>query len=217
MAILSKANLTAHVASSDDSRPVLTGVLLAQEGTVSADGYRMLVVPYPKGFEHDEFPARDITQWQPNGGPGVIIPAKAMGDAYKGLPKRRTYLPVIQHAHVSVDEGRAIITTTKDLETVTRTVARVVEGTYPDWHHVVPTKAPEHRVSFELRVLRRMLAAIANTGAQYITFSTFGENLLTGVRVDAWGGDVERGEEPYGVVMTTGNHARGSHPDTRGT
>lgn len=72
MSLIDKAALSVVAAASkDDARPALAGVLVGQGKAVCADGFRLMVADLP-GPPHPDRPP-------------VLVPAKALDAAVKGL------------------------------------------------------------------------------------------------------------------------------------
>ncbi len=118
-------------ASSDDSRPILTGVLLASENgglrLVATDSYRLAV--------------RDLPGTQVLGADQeVLVPSKALSEVAKLLGAGGTVTLRLGERDASFEVGGVQLTT------------RLIEGAFPNYRGLIPSSQPN-----ELRVGRDSL------------------------------------------------------------
>ena len=108
-------------ASADDSRPILTGVLLAAEGTglrlVSTDSYRLAVRDLPGTSVLAE-------------GQHVLIPSRALGELLRLLAHSDSVKLVLGERDASFEVGETRLTT------------RLIEGDFPNYRGLIPTAQP---------------------------------------------------------------------------
>jgi DNA polymerase-3 subunit beta len=117
-------NVLSHVliaVSTDESRPILTGVKIVEEGqgTVFAatDGYRLSVKKIPSRGAFGE---------------GVLVPAKALGEVVKLLDVETSTDVGMQ---LDVKGGRVVFSTSlAEVET------RLIEGVFPAYEKIIPSK-----------------------------------------------------------------------------
>jgi DNA polymerase-3 subunit beta len=132
-----------RAASSDDTRPLLTGVLVAAEGSgtrlVATDSYRLALrdvagtTPLPAGIEQVLVPARALTELQ------RLLPAGAKDDSTT--------------VGLSVGDADATFTVGG-----VRLTTRLLDGRFPDYRQLIPPGYPNQlRVAKEplLDALRR--------------------------------------------------------------
>lgn len=105
--LLGRANLVAHAAEADASRPEYRVLCLLEDGTLSTNGRRLVFVPYPRGLSVEDFP-RTVE------GSTVPLPAavemSALERAVGSMPKRaRTAAE--QCVVLSMLDGAAVILT----------------------------------------------------------------------------------------------------------
>jgi DNA polymerase-3 subunit beta len=130
----------ARAASRDETRPVLTGVLLrlGPEGLtmVATDSYRLAVRQAPL-----EAPPADVRE--------AIVPARALGEAARLA------------GAVKADAVELVLTETQGLMRVGdfRLTSRLIEGQFPDHRQLVPD-AFEHDVAFGRAELLGVLGRI---------------------------------------------------------
>ncbi len=110
----------AFAASSDEARPVLTGVLLTTQGNMlnlqAADGFRLSI----RKAELSSSPARPIK---------AIIPARALAELGRIASDGETTVTMV------LPSGRGqVIFHMKDVELV----SQLIEGAYPDLEQVIP-------------------------------------------------------------------------------
>jgi DNA polymerase-3 subunit beta len=116
-------------AATDDSRPVLTGVLFESDGTklsiVGVDGFRL--------SKHN------ITDVSLNGKYKEVIPARTLSEVMKTLREDEAEIVKI----FRVKGNNQVLIKFKDIEFV----SRLIEGEYPDYRQILPT---DHVLSFDL-------------------------------------------------------------------
>lgn len=110
----------AFAASSDEARPVLTGVLLTTQGTQltlqAADGFRLSI----RKAELSSSPSRPIK---------AIIPSRALAELARVASDGETSVTMV------LPSGRGqVIFHMKDVELV----SQLIEGSYPDLEQVIP-------------------------------------------------------------------------------
>jgi DNA polymerase-3 subunit beta len=115
-------------ASSDDARPVLTGILVTVSGgeltLAAADGFRLSV--------------RTAHLSSPGIGPiEAIIPARALSELNRILHDGDE----IVHVHLPPNRGQ-IIFRSKNLEMV----SQLIDGTFPDYKGIIPTSSSTRTV-----------------------------------------------------------------------
>lgn len=108
-------------ASSDDSRPILTGVLLAPEGEglrlVSTDSYRLAVrdLPGTSVLDSDQ---------------SVLIPSRALSELTRALGEHETVALRLGERDASFSVGG------------TEVVTRLIEGDFPNYRGLIPDTYP---------------------------------------------------------------------------
>ena len=106
-------------ASSDDNRPVLTGVLLARENDglrlVATDSYRLAVRDLPG--------TAILTSDQ-----SVLVPSRALGELARLLGDSEHVTLVLGHQDASFKVGRAHLTT------------RLITGDFPNYRQLIPER-----------------------------------------------------------------------------
>lgn len=108
-------------ASSDDSRPILTGVLLAAEGDgirlVATDSYRLAV---------RDIPGTAVLQE----GQKVLLPSRALGELARLLGNAETVTLRLGERDASFELGGTRLTT------------RLIEGEFPNYRGLIPASHP---------------------------------------------------------------------------
>lgn len=125
-------------ASTDDSRPILTGILLAAEGTglrlVATDSYRLSVRDLPGTSVLAE-------------GQSVLVPSRALAELARVLPAEGSVEMRLGERDASFAVGS------------TRLITRLIEGEFPNYRGLIPPSYPNRltvgRESF-LEALRRV-------------------------------------------------------------
>lgn len=108
-------------ASADDSRPILTGVLLAAEGPglrlVATDSYRLAVRDLPGTSVLAE-------------GQSVLVPSRALGELIRLLGDTETVTLRLGERDASFELGDTRLTT------------RLIEGEFPNYRGLIPSHHP---------------------------------------------------------------------------
>lgn len=143
--ILEGIKQVVKAASSDESRPVLTGVLLTIDGKklrlVATDSYRLAL--------RDEDLAKKIEDVN------VIVPSRAIGELARIIPLGKDEMTVrLSENQVVFDLGETVL------------VSRLIEGDYPNYEQLLPDK---HEIVLEaskdslMQAVRRAALLAQNT------------------------------------------------------
>lgn len=112
-------------ASNDDSRPILTGVLLAPEGTglrlVSTDSYRLAVRDLPGATLLRE-------------GQTVLVPSRALNEVVRALGTAEKLSVVLDEREASFRVDGVRLTT------------RLIDGAFPNYRGLIPQSQPNRLV-----------------------------------------------------------------------
>ena len=150
---------TSYAASVDETRHILTGVLLSFKSnkliTVATDGRRLALVEYemdfPKEAEQD-----------------VILPSKVATELLHSLGDDGEMKLYVKENQVVFEFSDTTI------------VSKLIEGTYPNYKQVIPSQCDE-RVAIERESLLTALKRVSllTTDKSNATKLTFGKNRLT--------------------------------------
>ncbi len=150
---------TSYAVSSDETRRVLTGVLLSfREGkltTVATDGRRLALV------EHEiEFP--------PETERDIVLPSKSVGELMHVLAEEGDLRIFTEKTQAVFQQGDTMLST------------KLIDGAYPNYRQVIPAKFDERVVIAReelLTALRRV--SVVTTDKSNATKLTFADNTLT--------------------------------------
>ncbi|CAB4728600.1 unannotated protein [freshwater metagenome] len=110
-------------ASNDESRPILTGVLLTTEGTglrmVSTDSYRLAVRDLPGTTQLPE-------------GEKVIVPSRALNELARFLNEDDEVTLTLSQRDVSFEVGDLRLST------------KLIDGEFPNYKNLIPDSQPNH-------------------------------------------------------------------------
>lgn len=140
----------AAFASKEPTRPMLNGVLVMADGSVTAtDGHRLINVPGlpDMAAQLADYPA---ARWALGDGDeikGIIVPTWAALEAAKAAPKRPR-VPLFGMVLVQ-RFGEWVHLRSTDLDRDSETRARLVEGPYPNWEQVMPKAEPTLSIGFD--------------------------------------------------------------------
>ena len=138
MKTLTKPHLAlTYFTAKDQTRPVLTGVHVESDTGLAcaADGFKLLVMPLA------ELPDGDYPETPGAGTEPIregIIPAAAVVDAVKSLPKHNNALPALDHVKLSGGGNGKVVLTTTSLDTVRDARTPLVTGTFPTYGQLIP-------------------------------------------------------------------------------
>ena len=176
---------TIFAASTDETRAILTGVLLVRDGdglkTVATDSYRLAVKTVPQ--DQVKIDGGEET-WQ------VIVPARALQELNRMLDPGAEETPVKLRAgqqQIMFSVGPYML------------VSRLIEGQFPNYERVIPTEAERSiLVNREdlLGAIKRA-AIVARAEASKLIFRTQ-NGMLT---ITAESGDVGRAHEELAVQV----------------
>jgi DNA polymerase-3 subunit beta len=161
---------TALAASTDDTRPILTGISLSVEDgnlrLVATDTHRLAVS------------TRSLNGAETTGETKVIVPARALNELMRVLEDGEESM-----LEVRVDQNQILFHT--DRVTL---VSRLIEGQFPPYQRVIPSQytrrltIPRDEFASSLRRARIVARDAAAKGR--VTLHTSGENLIISAEAD---------------------------------
>jgi DNA polymerase-3 subunit beta len=176
---------TIFAASADETRAILTGVLLRRDAggvkMIATDSYRLALRTVPEGSVANLSGAEE---WQ------LIVPSRALQELLRLLDPANTETPVKVTAgeqQVRFEIGPYIL------------VSRLIEGQFPNYERVIPSEAA-HRISLnrdDLQGAIRRAAIVAKAEASKLVFRTQ-DGVLT---ITAESGDVGKAKEELGATV----------------
>ncbi len=176
---------TIFAASRDETRAILTGVLLAWDGSqvkmVTTDSYR-LALRAAGADDVKNVSAGD--EWS------AIIPARALQELSRMLDSEGDGEAVKVQA-----SGERIMFASGPY----RLLSRLIEGQFPNYERIIPTEA-EKTITVNREALLaaiRRAALVARAEASKLVFTGAGERLT----IQAESADVGRGREEMGAVI----------------
>ena len=170
---ITKENLTRHLAAVDHAVSLpLRGIFFTAEGSFSADGFRLLCVPYPEPLGDTGLP-RTLTDWMPGTGEGVIVSAvecARIGASIPDFGAEVTLAPVGDEVWIDVahQDGGA------------HHRVRPITGAWPKWRKIVPAGNPVARLFVTAGMLRAVLDQLAPDGdgmLGIVAIETFADRL----------------------------------------
>ena len=183
MRLLSKEHLNAwKAASTDATRYVLNGVFIeeTEKGVraTATDGRRLVTVESEdkEGMTPADFPAVPGMETAPNGATAKIIPSESIKSALKSLPKaNRVKLPILQKCLVKLGENQATLATT-DLSNASVQPSRIIDGNFPNYKAVIPTKTPILKMGLSPELLGSLCEVLASNAGddRAVVFEFYG-------------------------------------------
>lgn len=163
--LLSKRNLTDHVASKDETRAHLNVLRITPHGVISTDGHRLLCTPLPD-LAADAFPGATVGEaFDPTStlqdGEAVSIPTSALKRVVGTIARdrQRPELECVAFDAAATRANGHVYLGTSDLETGTLHRVRKLDGDFPDVERIKPR--PE-RMVLEVGLNAAYLADLAN-------------------------------------------------------
>ena len=200
--------ILASVASKDFSRPVLSGIHVMPDYAEAADGFMMLRLPraHTGGYGEPKARGKPIKKRS-----GIILPAKAVKEALRALPKRgRGDTPAHEVMAVGRRNGAGVLSTLTSTAEIP-----AITGTFPKVSPLIPKRVVHGEESGTATVYTMALApaclaiiakAAKDLGAIAVRFQTTSPSAPVRLDfVDADNADVYG--PPVGVVMPMAIHA----------
>lgn len=161
--MLNKNNLViAKLASKEENRYVINGVLVKPDCTVVTDGHMLVEVSTPD-VALDDVPAIDgITptrEFEP-----FILSRESAIDIFEAIPKKPTK-PILEHAFVGKEsnESELAVIGMSDAYNPKLFKSRKVEGVFPDYKSVIPSvESAEVSTCWNLDLLAPLLTTLAS-------------------------------------------------------
>jgi len=157
-------------------RPELAGILVTPTGTAATDGYVLLEVSSPSTDNTEkDFPAISghVVKARDD---QFIFPKEAARQVLKTIPKKTdSGQGVLQRAAVlETDKGFAGFIAGDPVH-IRPTIAKEIEGTFPEYQQIFPTKKPKSVISVnakQLEKLAKFFAGLSKVGS--VSIKTFG-------------------------------------------
>lgn len=161
MRLVNKKHLAVlPAASTDETRYILNGIKFeeTEKGlrAIATNGRMMAIVENDEQHDIKEFPVLPAIEAAKNTQTQAIVPTSAIKNMLKTWPKGKTSL-LLQNAIVKFAEDVSTFATT-DLESVSVTPARNIEGTYPNYQQVQP-KTCSFQICINPLMLSELLVA----------------------------------------------------------
>lgn len=147
-------------ASTDDSRPILTGVLMTTEGAglrlVATDSYRLSVRDLPGTSILDDDQE-------------VLVPSRALGELSRVLGDKETVMVTLGEREASFASGNVTLTT------------RLIEGVFPNYRGLIPSDHPNNLILNRtelLEAIRRVRLLAQESTPLRLSMSAEGVELI---------------------------------------
>jgi DNA polymerase III sliding clamp (beta) subunit (PCNA family) len=123
--------------STDETRPIFTGVHVTDTYIEATDSYRLARIDLD-GAAPEDFPRiNDADPLPVSAIAGTVLAGKAFIAALKAIPKRRT-IPILHHAAIVGTTDGTVTLATTDLDTASSVAIRTIDETYPDTARLMP-------------------------------------------------------------------------------
>jgi DNA polymerase-3 subunit beta len=173
-------------AATDDSRPVLTGVLLAFEGQkatlAAADGFRLAV----REVTLDEAVAEPLS---------LLVPARALGELLRILGDQTDPVQIM----VTTSKSQVLFRM-KDVDLV----SRLIDGTFPNYRQIIPGRWDNRLVvnTKEFRDAAHIASFVARDAANLVKLEVVPGEELTPGKVVVTATAAEVGETKGDIIAT---------------
>lgn len=161
----------AIAAGDTDSRYMLNGVHIEQRPEtpdippvtrlVATDGHRLIVVDHANKSDPADFPASKNPGPVENGATSGTIAKNHFVNVLKACkPKGASkHLPILNNVALTLGETTATFRST-DLEQENVTPCTLIDGKYPNYEQVIPSKTPELSISFNAQYMAELCTAL---------------------------------------------------------
>ena len=203
--MLNKNNLQlAQAASKEDSKYLLSGILVEPGFCVVTDGHQMIIVSTDKTPPGD-FPAipgfTPVDEFEP-----FVLPRQTALEIQKTIPNKAN-LPVLLVAAVGAPDENYVTLATTDLDTHRTFRSRKMTGQYPNWRQVVP-KA--EKSTFQITMGIDLMIRVLNQIKNFSDTATFRfQDADSAVRIDA----ANEGQTLTAIVMPIRNEKGVAAPE----
>ncbi len=147
----------ANGAATDDSRPVITGVLVSKDKAVVADGFLLVI----KALQP---PKMDFDQTSDDKIQEAIIPADALKACKGDITKLQTIEAVRMLPSAELLKADATVTTTKIVVRMDgddfSVEADTIEGNYPKYSELFPALPLRGQVAINTKLLKKLLKTL---------------------------------------------------------
>lgn len=148
--------LVRSFASTGTPRPELTGVYVQKDRVAATDAYTLAEVRVKEAEKPEEFPIMPNLPRAKDLDTPFIMPANVAEAISKAIPKPHKSLPILSNAaYLGADANGNVTYATTDLETVKAATFRPIDGKYPEYAPIIPTKAPLASVRVSAEYLLR--------------------------------------------------------------
>jgi DNA polymerase III sliding clamp (beta) subunit (PCNA family) len=148
----------ARFAAKSGVRPELGSALFTKSKTVATDGIRLLEVSVPSGVEPSEWPKQDGLSAM-RGCEPFLADAKMVAERVR-LP-RKPSLPIFECAAIAHLDDSKVEFITSDLDSVSRSVIKRIDGKFPDYEQLFPAGAPVAEVMLNGKALVELLKTMS--------------------------------------------------------
>ncbi|MFA5013985.1 MAG: hypothetical protein WC549_00395 [Actinomycetota bacterium] len=175
------------IASTDETRPILTGVLLKDNKAIATDGYSLIETELPH-IDNVE------TKLPPTGnqyinGETMLISAVQLSKVLTNIPNKPK-LPILGYAWTAKSSNeKTVKIVSSDLETTNAPEIMTIEGNYPDYNKVKPVTEVKAKITVNAKYLIKLLQAVIKTDPDQIN------NIVT----------IEVRSEKEPIVIKNGN------------
>lgn len=172
-----KNNLAIHrIASSDESRPILTGVRFESNATVATDGYKLMIVQTAPDSADQVVDGLDGIRVK-EGHDNVIIDRQTVAKIERELPKKPLFEWLKGTFFTATSDDKVAELMTTDGVNHTKHIAKPIEGDYPDYNAIMPKGKPAIKVGFNAKMMKAIidtfLAMSLPDSANTITLSLY--------------------------------------------
>lgn len=173
--LYNKINLeVSRFASTNESRPELTGVFFTKDKVVATDSFKLVEITTPRGLKVEDYPKVNGKAAM-RGFKPFIVPAKELSKIKISSNKD---LPMLNNMAVSYVDDKRVDFITTDLESVQVKSLRRIDGQYPDYERVFPKSKPKAEVLINGDFLAEVAELLAKTNKlRSIRVKFYGENM----------------------------------------
>src|SRR3990167_10389970 len=153
------------IASNDQGRPVLNGILLSASRAIATDSFRLLEIDLHSEPDID-LPDVGMPKIE-DVGEKHLLPAVEFGKALSAIPVK-PLISVLGYAWTSTGHEGTVKIVSTNLTSITAPDIKEVAGDYPDTHKEFPTSEVKATTILDIKLLSGLLDAISKAGIEKI-------------------------------------------------
>lgn len=182
--LISKQQLACHVCSAYDDRKAIQSICFDENGAVSTDGKRILIVPYPVNANQDLFETEESkadAKFKLAPGQKILVHNEQAKQIAAAFFKDDGCVPGVRFAAMEQKNGEKLISMVNPEQKIHKEflLDESFDGEFPEYRRMIPKSDPTLQISFSvnllLDLLQNMKRAQGDKKSEYVRFKFHGE------------------------------------------